>query len=139
MRHLGIDSCWHHQAFGIAQGCPLSPSLFSIVMTCLLFDANKRIENRFGSIRSAVSLTRSLLYADDTLIIEAVAGKAQAFMEETLLEGKKYALEFNNAKLEALQIGCDDDILNAFGGVMKKKNSLSWELTFCWRANAFRS
>ena len=50
--------------------------LFSVVMTCVLFDADKKMEECFGSLRALVSLTRSLLYADDTFIIEASAGNA---------------------------------------------------------------
>ena len=71
-----------------------------------------------------MSLTRSLLYANDTLIIDSSAGTAQAFMEEIQIQGKKYGLEFNNSKLEALQIGCEEDILDEFGKVVKKKDSL---------------
>ena len=75
---------------------------FSIVMTCLLFDANKRINQRFGVLRASISLVRSLLDAGDTLIIEAFAGNVQVFMEDIQREGKKYGLEFNHAKLEAI-------------------------------------
>ena len=93
-------------------------------MTCLLFDAIKRINQRLGPLRASISLTRSLLYADDTLIIEASASNAQVFMEDIQREGKRYGLEFNHAKFEALQIDCNDDIVNEFGAAVKKKDSL---------------
>ena len=50
-------------------------------MTFLLSDVDKIIRNKYGDIRGAVSLTRSLLYADDTLIIESHAEIAQEFMD----------------------------------------------------------
>ena len=52
------------------QGCLLSPFLFSVVMTCLISDVNSCIENEFGMIAAKVVMTRSILYADDTLILE---------------------------------------------------------------------
>jgi len=41
VRDGGLPSEVHHQAAGIAQGCPLSPYLFIIVMTVVLNDALK--------------------------------------------------------------------------------------------------
>ena len=43
------ESEWHRQAFGIVHGCPLSPFLFSIAMTCLLQDASAQVEEQFGA------------------------------------------------------------------------------------------
>ena len=60
---------------------PISPFLFCIAITYLLSDADKIIRNKYGDIRGAVSLTRSLLYADDTFIIESHAEIAQKFMD----------------------------------------------------------
>ena len=36
----GVKSLKHKQAFGISQGCPLSPFLFSMLLTVLLHDAS---------------------------------------------------------------------------------------------------
>ena len=52
-------------------------------MTCLLHDANRRIEEQYGGIKASVSMTRSILYADDTLIVEADGVVAQNFMDVT--------------------------------------------------------
>ena len=82
VRCEGQDSTWHEQAFGIVQGCPLSPFLFSIVMTCLLQDANAAVEAKFGPIKVSIIMCRSILYVDDTLFIETKGDVAQFFMDE---------------------------------------------------------
>ena len=40
-------------------------------MTCLVHDANRRIEEKHGGIEALVSMTRSILYVDDILIVKA--------------------------------------------------------------------
>ena len=41
IRDAGSTSTWHPQAFGISQGCPLSPFLFVILMGVLIKDAKQ--------------------------------------------------------------------------------------------------
>ena len=43
VRMEGNDSGRKKQSSGIVQGCPLSPFLFSIAMTCLLSDVDRQI------------------------------------------------------------------------------------------------
>ena len=69
VRCLGEESGWCEQAYGIVQGCLLSPFLFVIVIICFISDVNLAVEHRFGKIRASVVMTRSILYADDILLI----------------------------------------------------------------------
>ena len=124
VRMSGVDSGWHPQEFGIVQGCPLSLFLFSIVMTCLISDANRKIEKQFGLIAAKVSITRFLLYADDILIMESNGEVVREFMEEIERQGKRYGLEFNHSKLEMLSIDCEEELLDGRGAPIKKKDRL---------------
>ena len=57
------------QAAGIAQGCPLSPYLFIVVMSILLADVAHRLaEQRTTHVTKPYIVTEDLLYADDTLL-----------------------------------------------------------------------
>eukprot|EP00959_Pyramimonas_sp_CCMP1952_P217030 4539058-Pyramimonas_sp.AAC.1 len=56
------------QAFGLSQGCSLSPLLFSIVVTLLMFDATRSMLGRGIHHDGRLHLSE-LIYADDTLIV----------------------------------------------------------------------
>lgn len=81
VRDAGNESTWHDQHFGIVQGCPLSPFLFSIAMTCLLHDADELVQRRHGPPTAPGLVTRSLMYADDTLLVEVGENIAQYYMD----------------------------------------------------------
>ena len=44
VRDAGYTSGPHIQHFGICQGCPLSPFLFTMVMTVLMHDAKQQLQ-----------------------------------------------------------------------------------------------
>ena len=66
VRDSGTVSSVKHQLSGISQGCPLSPFLFSCVMTILLHDAAADMRNNESQPPSA--MINELVYADDTLV-----------------------------------------------------------------------
>ena len=43
VRYCGHESQKRHQRAGISQGCPLSPSLFVMLMTVVMFDARAKL------------------------------------------------------------------------------------------------
>lgn len=93
--NAGSNYSWRPQVIGIVQGCPLS-QFFSIAMTCLLFDADQHIVHKYGNFSVPSLSSRSLLYADDTLIMEADAQIAQAFMETISKYDAAYGLKLND-------------------------------------------
>ena len=63
---------------GICQGCPLSPFLFIIVMTVVMFDATAQL-----GVAAAQAYKESnqydILYADDTLLVGTSAANVCEF------------------------------------------------------------
>ena len=90
-------------------------------MTCLLNDAYRNILQRYGDIPAAIALTRSILYADDTLIIESEAEIAQTFTDTIRALGNDYGLSFNESKFEVLSMNHDGFLRLSTGEFVKKK------------------
>ena len=67
---FGADSGERRQSFGICQGCPLSPFLFTIVMTTLMTDAYVLLREKLGGI-PAERFATELIYADDIFLIDS--------------------------------------------------------------------
>jgi len=95
----GQQSSLHNQNYGICQGCPLSPFLFGMVMTVLITDAKKLLETS-GVRLSTRTLVNEILYADDTLLIDADPGNVETYMQCVRRAGSVYGLTFNWKKLE---------------------------------------
>jgi len=124
VRDAGVDSEFHPQHFGIVQGCPLSPFLFTIVMTVLIGDARDHLTNELGVPLTADLPVHELLYADDTLIVETHGPTAERFMECVASMGAEYGLQFNLRKLELLRVNCADNITKADGEVVTAKDAI---------------
>ena len=88
------DSTERRQSAGISQGCPLSPFLFVMIMSVIMFDT---VSELGGGAKQLLEQHRlaAILYADDTLLI----GPSKRSLEELLFlvaaEGKAYGLEFH--------------------------------------------
>ena len=65
-----------------------------------------------------------LLYADDTLLVEAESSTAQKFMEAVASAGKVYGLSINWAKVEALAVGCQCNLIAPNGEPVKTKQQI---------------
>ena len=66
VKDFGTTSGIHQQRYGICQGRPLSPFLFTIMMTTLLTDAHALLQSPAGPIPDG-RFPRDLMYADDTI------------------------------------------------------------------------
>ena len=72
VRDSGITSEEGFQGRGVRQGCPLSPYLFNILLTCLFWDIERSYETKYGvlaGVLSAPSRLWDLEYADDTVLL----------------------------------------------------------------------
>ena len=119
----GVDSPTCCQRAGICQGCPLSPFLFSILMTVLISDAKNKLETQ-GVRLSTNVLTNELLYADDTLIVDTDRDNVQRYMEAIADAGSNYGLSFNWGKLEILSSAGPCLIPTPSGSHIKQKGSI---------------
>ena len=95
VRDAGHTSEPRPQHFGISQGCPLSPFLFSIVMTVLLFDASAKLEMEVETRQPCVLPINELVYADDTLVVAADPYRAETHMRCIEAMGMNYGLRLN--------------------------------------------
>ena len=118
-------SAEHSQRYGICQGCPLSPFLFTIVMTTLLTDAHKMLHTNMGELPGE-NFVRELVYADDTLLIDSDPRVVQALMNAVETCGMHYGLKFNWQKVELLRVRSGADILNASGAPVACKSSIAY-------------
>ena len=75
-------------------------------------------------IRVYVSSSRTFLYADDTLIIEANCEVAQACLDSIRKMGALYGLQLNNSKLEVLRKDEHLEIITDSGVPVKRKTSI---------------
>ena len=85
VRWDGDTSKYHTQYFGISQGCPLSPFLFSILMTIMIHDCRQHFDSFSDGLQE-------LLDTDDTLLVGQHPGLVQRYMQIISDEGRKYIL-----------------------------------------------
>ena len=72
VKDSGVTSGVEEQSRGVRQGCPLSPYLFDIVLTCLFHDVEKSYEQQYGLLAGVLALPSRLWdleFADDTVLI----------------------------------------------------------------------
>ena len=126
VKEAGVKSNIHHQYFGISQGCPLSPFLFSIIMTVLIWDAKAILrETHFGNESHDPDL-HELLFADDTLLIGADDADIRAYLQCIQMAGREYGLELNFDKFELLALGKRATILKNDGTAIEQKHAINY-------------
>ena len=111
VRDSGHVSSTRRQAAGIAQGCPLSPYLFIIVMSVLISDVRDKKHAHNTWARKPYVVTEELLYADDTMLIASDPHELQLYFDLVAEEGRKYGLELNMEKPMLLRVRSETDII----------------------------
>lgn len=102
VRDCGVESRHHTQSSGIVQGCPLSPFLFTIVMTCIMTDARAQLTELLGP--DEAKGMKDLLYADDTLLIGASSQSLAALVQAVADVGAEYGLTLHVDKTQLLSV-----------------------------------
>ena len=97
------------QLSGISQGCPLSPFLFVMIMTIVMKDAEAQLTAMDRQSLKQHNLG-ALLYADDTLVMDADNACVQYLVNYIHRIGAEYGLQFNWGKLEILNLKMDPSV-----------------------------
>jgi hypothetical protein len=125
VRDAGETSNTHPQHFGICQGCPLSPFLFSMLMTVLMHDAKASLLSK-GQQLTTDLFANDLLYADDTLVIDVTSARVEQFMQTIGEAGLQRGLVFNWSKLELMSVRCAGTVAKPDGTHVKETRVMKY-------------
>ena len=101
----------------------MSPFLFTIVMTTLLQDAHAKLLERLPDAPAA-HFVRELVYADDTLLLDANPDVVQELMSCVEECGKQYGLSLNWSKVEMMRVRSNAHVVNSVGEIVREKEAL---------------
>ena len=118
-----VDSSVGGQAFGISQGCPLSPYLFVILMSVIMTDVHQNLQDVHG-INLSMECISELLYADDTLIVGAHPQTVEKQLQCIVEIGREYGMEMNWQKVEMMTAKCESHLSRPDGNAINRKMSL---------------
>ena len=111
------------QATGIAQGCPLSPYLFIMVLTVIFnrVDAVLGVDPQVTPSQDN-SHVLDVTYADDTLLISSSRCSTQTYLNTLIEMAEPYGLQPNWDKTLHLRIGHAEELFGPQGELLKTAN-----------------
>ncbi|MCS5642106.1 MAG: reverse transcriptase family protein, partial [Dehalococcoidia bacterium] len=95
------------QKTGIRQGCPLSPYLFTILMSAMFMDIHNEVGDKCWSDAAADAGSTELLYADDTLLISSQAKQVNLLIKTIEKHSDRYGMNLNRDKCECFALNPD--------------------------------
>ena len=98
------------QRSGIRQGCPLSPYLFVIVMSCIDFDIQSTISRRVLNNRVPGLNYDMVFYADDTILFSTDNRALNELLRLTENLSGQYGLKLNRHKCVTIPMNNDGKI-----------------------------
>ena len=122
MRDAHGESGIFDQQSGIAQGCPLSPYLFIIMLSVLLTDVEGAVVRELGPLAQGRTCL-DVAYADDTALISDDIPRLQLFLRTLVLHAWKYGLEPNWGKTVHLQVRHAAPVLTSTGDPVEPTSS----------------
>ena len=93
-----------YQSSGIRQGCPLSPYLFVIVMSCVDYEIRSKISRWVHNGRVPNLDFDLVYYADDTILFSTDNRALNELLKLTEAISCKYGLRLNKDKCVAIQM-----------------------------------
>ena len=97
------------QRSGIRQGCPLSPYLFVLVMTCIETDVLEQLTNTAKGDRLPNLDFDMVFYADDTIVFNRTIDGIQEILEHINNISGEYGLTLNKDKCVNLNMNTPPD------------------------------
>ena len=98
------------QGSGIWHGCPLSPYLFVIVMSCIDFDIQSTVSRRVLNNTVTGLKYDSVFYADDTILFSTDNRALNELLRLTETFSGQYGLRLNRHKCIAIPMNNDGNI-----------------------------
>ena len=86
------------QGTGIRQGCPLSPYLFTLLMTAMFADIHMEVREKCWTKAAEEAGSTELLYADDTLLIGSKTKPANELLKTIEKHSERYGMHLNKEK-----------------------------------------
>ena len=119
-------STFKTQHTGIRQGCPLSPYLFLLVMTCVDYDVRSRSSGYVTNSRIPGVDFDAVYFADDTILFSTSPRGLNELLKHMEECSGHYGLKLNRAKCHSMNMHRDSNIHFGDGTVLDKTQDVTY-------------